>query len=213
MMYSYSEDCRSDVMENLGAMLECAVYHMEFEANRFLHLFLASGIAMEIERGNPKYTVGMSGVELAREVVYKTFGEWIEVQEYVSLDKSPEYWGMWALAYYQTGVDLTFEQLLGYVEFDTILTLYDSLHEADIEKFVDAIDVRIEYIRATKETSLARLRRLRGYSQRILAEESGVSLRMIQLYEQRQNDINKAQAETLLRLARALECTMEQLLI
>ena len=41
---------------------------------------------------------------------------------------------------------------------------------------------------------------------------SGVSLRSIQMYEQRNKDINKAQSESLYRLAKALGCTMEDLL-
>ncbi len=51
-----------------------------------------------------------------------------------------------------------------------------------------------------------------GCSQSQLAKMSGVSLRSIQMYEQRNKDINKAQAETLLRLARTLGCRMEDLL-
>jgi len=35
---------------------------------------------------------------------------------------------------------------------------------------------------------------------------------MIQLYEQRQNDINKAQAGTLLNLTKALGCEMQDLM-
>ena len=51
-----------------------------------------------------------------------------------------------------------------------------------------------------------------GYSQARLAVEAGVSLRQIQLFEQRQRDINKAQAMTILALARALNCEMEDLI-
>ena len=46
----------------------------------------------------------------------------------------------------------------------------------------------------------------------IQKEMSGVSLRSIQMYEQRNKDINKAQAESLYCLAKALGCTMEDLL-
>ena len=60
-------------------------------------------------------------------------------------------------------------------------------------------------------TTLARLRKARGLSQKELAEASGVALRMIQLYEQRQNDINKAQASSLQSLAHALGCRIEDL--
>ena len=62
------------------------------------------------------------------------------------------------------------------------------------------------------ETNFKRIRLIYGCSQRELAEMSGVSLRSIQMYEQRNKDINKAQAESLYCLAKALGCTMEDLL-
>ena len=51
-----------------------------------------------------------------------------------------------------------------------------------------------------------------GLSQSELAGQADVPVRTIQQYEQRQKDINKAQAETLLRLARALNCNVEDLM-
>ena len=45
-----------------------------------------------------------------------------------------------------------------------------------------------------------------------LAEASGVPVRTIQQYEQRQKSINKAQAEYLMMLARALHCNAEALI-
>ena len=62
------------------------------------------------------------------------------------------------------------------------------------------------------ETNLKRIRMSKGYSQKRLAEQSGVSLRSIQMYEQRQKDINKAQSDSLFRLSKVLGCTMEDLL-
>lgn len=62
------------------------------------------------------------------------------------------------------------------------------------------------------ETNLKRIRTDRGYSQKQLSGLSGVSLRSIQMYEQRNKDINKAQSDSLYRLAKALGCTMEDLL-
>ena len=49
-------------------------------------------------------------------------------------------------------------------------------------------------------------------TQKELSEASGVKLRMIQLYEQRENDINKARAGTLYDLSKALGCDMEDLM-
>lgn len=62
------------------------------------------------------------------------------------------------------------------------------------------------------ETNLKIIRMTKGYSQKQLAELSGVSLRSVQMYEQRHKDINKAQSESLHRLAKVLGCTMENLL-
>lgn len=67
-------------------------------------------------------------------------------------------------------------------------------------------------VNVNHETNLKRIRTAKGYSQKQLAELSGVSLRAIQTYEQRQKDINKAQSDSLHRLAKALDCTMENLL-
>lgn len=59
---------------------------------------------------------------------------------------------------------------------------------------------------------LQTLRRLCGYSQRILSEKSGVNLRTLQQYESRAKDINKAAGGTLFSLSRVLGCRIEDLL-
>lgn len=61
-------------------------------------------------------------------------------------------------------------------------------------------------------TNLKALRTAKGLSQSQLAELADVSLRAIQAYEQKEKDINKAQAGTLLKIARVLNCTIEDLL-
>ena len=61
-------------------------------------------------------------------------------------------------------------------------------------------------------SNLKRLRQDFNISQRQLAELSGVNFRMIQHYEQGSKDINAAAALTVYRLAKALACSMEELL-
>lgn len=56
--------------------------------------------------------------------------------------------------------------------------------------------------------NLKELREERGMSQRALAELSGVSVRMIQYYEQGTKDINKASMLTIYRLAQALNISI-----
>ena len=55
------------------------------------------------------------------------------------------------------------------------------------------------------------LRRSTGLTQAALADASNVSLRMIRAYEQGTQDLARAEAETLLRLSRALNCPVEML--
>ncbi len=88
--------------------------------------------------------------------------------------------------------------------------MYYTLHEADITKFVDVVDERIKAVYT--ETNLKRLRTVYGCSQSELAKLSGVSLRSIQMYEQRNKDINNASASTLNAIAKVLGCKIEDLL-
>lgn len=59
---------------------------------------------------------------------------------------------------------------------------------------------------------LKKIREKRGLSQSQLSELSGVSLRMIQGYEQGEKNINKASGIILYNLSRALRCRMEDLI-
>ena len=51
-----------------------------------------------------------------------------------------------------------------------------------------------------------------GYTQKELAEKSGVNLRTLQQYEIRGKDINKAASANLMALAKVLGCHMEDLM-
>ena len=104
---------------------------------------------------------------------------------------------------------MSFEQLFSAVPFLQILSLYSPWHEASEERVVQLIVDRVQD--AALETQLAQLRKNLGISQRELAHRSGVSLRSIQMYEQRNKDINKAQLTTVRNLARALGCDIEKL--
>ena len=123
--------------------------------------------------------------------------------------RSPEFWAGWAAAYFQWQSGMSFKQLFQKMPFIELVSLYPSLHEADITKVADVLESRIES--RSPETNLKRIRTAYGCSQSELARLSGVSLRSIQMYEQRRKDINKAQFDTLLRLSRVLGCRVEDL--
>ena len=124
--------------------------------------------------------------------------------------RSIEYWIGWAIAYYQWYSDRSYSEIFEVYSFEDLQNMYYPLHEADITKFVEIVDKKIkEYF---KETNLKRIRTTYGISRSELAKESGVTLRSIQMYEQRRKDINKASVETLYRLSKVLGCSVENLI-
>ena len=86
------------------------------------------------------------------------------------------------------------------------------LHEADESKFVEEAEKIINRNKANEKAKLHKIRKARGFTQKELSDASGVSLRMIQLYEQKQNDISKAQVNVVVSLAKALGCEVEDLI-
>ena len=65
---------------------------------------------------------------------------------------------------------------------------------------------------AKSESKLKTARKHRGLTQEALANESGVSLNTIRAYERKSKDLNKAQFEIVMRLAKALKCDVSELL-
>lgn len=210
-MYAYNEIYLEDGMNNMADMFDYVANDCHMELDLFMKLFIATGLAGEYSRANPKYIAGMSGRELALEVFRKSGFCQNEKAHSIRLDKTVEYWCGWVLAYYQWRMNREFSEIMQYVSMDDILHLYHPLHEASEEKVVEIIEIIVERKRQT-DTNLKQLRRLKGYSQRLLAQKSNVSLRAIQQYEQRQKDINKAQGKSLEQLANVLGCRMEDLL-
>lgn len=208
MMHAYDEIFLDDAMENLGNAMEYAVYGLGMTGQEFLDSFALSVAGRCFSRGDVRYLSGMSGIELARTVVYQEAIQ-IDMGNYeLRVDYSPEYWTGWALAYYQWYTARSFEQIASHISFLNLENLYDTLHEADVSKVVDVFDIFFE---EQGETKLAQLRMSAGLSQSELARNAQVSLRSIQMYEQRNNDIRKAQMNRLLALARALNCRVEDI--
>ena len=119
-----------------------------------------------------------------------------------TVSRSEEFWAGWALAYYQWETSMRFAEIVRYVPIKDVVALYQPYHEMDIRQFVDKMNAI--YKAAKPETNLKFLRQKAGLSQRDLADLSGVPVRTIQQYEQRQKNINKAREEYLVVLAKVL---------
>ena len=210
MIRAYNQMYLDDAMKNLGEAFDYASNCCDIELDDFMDVFITEGIAEKFGSGMPRFVSGLSGTELVHNVMEKTGYRWkiSDVQE--EYDCSPEYWCGWILAYYQWYTGMSFKNIKQHISMQELLDMYSTLHEASEDKFVEALNKRIDNKKLP--TSLQAIRKAAGYSQATLADKSGVSLRMIQQYEQRVKDINKASAESLVALSKTLGCRVEDLL-
>ena len=210
MIHAYDRVYLDKARTALGRMLDFAVYDLKYDISEFFNLFIQSGVAKRFEAGDFTVIVGMSGVELAYEVLAQSGVERKRIKPNYTISRSEEYWTGWALAYYQWETSMSFTEIVRYVPIEDMKALYAPYHEMDIRQFVDKVNA---LHKATKpETNLKLLRQNAGLSQRDLADLSAIPIRTIQQYEQRQKNINKAQAEYLVVLSKVLCCEVEDLI-
>ena len=210
MIHAYSENYLDEAMRNLGEAFDFAHAVCHLDLDSFFAMFINSGIADLFGSGHPKYVAGLSGTELAMEVMRKSGLSVDGLQAQVEYDYSPEYWVGWVLAYFQWFTKRPFKNVADCVTMQEILQLYPTLHEASEEKFVETVNriIRNKHL----PTRLQKRRKDAQLTQKELAGRSGVKLRTIQQYEMRAKNINKAAAETLQQLAQVLLCNMEDLI-
>jgi len=238
MIRSYDEILLSRASDTLGRMLDHAAYSLHRDAASMMELFISCGLASLFENGDIRVIAGMSGIELAHETLERSGMASERAVPRHTISLSPEYWCGVALARAQWRSGLRFEQLLDFFPVSAFIADYAQKRVA----FLDALPLdisdadRAEKIRAfgsqyaaeaaaaavsghgggtadaPRDTSLKTIRMKNGLSQSQLANASGVPLRTIQQYEQRQKDINKARAEYIMMLSAALNCDPASLL-
>lgn len=210
MTRAYNELYLSDAKTRLADMFDYAINDCKEEPDWFAVLFVQSGYAQQFERGNPSVVSGRSGIELAIDVLCYAYREERVQERRYSQERSPEYWAGWALAEFQWYSGRRFKDIFDSMPFSRIVSMYKVYHEMDISRFIEYAERICSEIK--RDTKLKTIRESRGLSQVELAKQSGVKLRSIQMYEQRVNDIDKAQGHTLYKLARTLGCSVEDLL-
>ena len=210
MIHAYEESYVHDAMCILGEAFEYAQNTCDIALSDFYAMLFVSHVGKQFEKGNPKYVAGRTGAELVLELLSECGLVHHEKKREVFYDYAEAYWCGWILAYYQWYSGMTFKQLSYYITVTDLINLYSSLHEASVHKFTDVMEKRIS--RQPHRSKLQKYRLLQGYTQKELAEQTGVALRMIQQYEQGAKDIKKASAITVYALANRLHCSMEDLL-
>ena len=210
MINAYDKLYLGVAQRNLGRMLDYLVNTEKYELKKAWDMFLASTVSRRFEEGDCSAIAGLSGIELAYEVLRDAQKSITNKEIMCELGRSKEYWTGWSIAYYQWKTAIRFDEINEIVSITDVCNMYTPYHEMDVEHFVDKINEL--YWDKKPLTRLKERRCLAGLSQSELSNLSQVSVRTIQQYEQRQKDINKAQAETLFKFAKLLKCDMEDLL-
>ncbi len=208
MTPGYNEIYLDDAMDTLGGAVEYAVFAAGMNGRKFIELFISTELADEFARGNAKYVSGMSGIELCRLILERCGLDLPAQTTLPHTDYPSAYWIGWILAYYQWLSGRSFSGICRKIPYETLDQLYSVLHEADPSKAADVLE---KIMTAPGETNLARLRKSKSLSQSELAKASGISVRSVQLYEQRQNDINHGTYQNLKNMAQVLGCRVEDL--
>lgn len=209
-IHAYQEMYLSKAQASLGDAFDYAINTCKIPGEDFIKFFTASSVSKRMENGEPAFLAGKSGIEIAVDVVLETTGKQLDCEPQEHMGRSREYWIGWAVCYYQWYSARSFSDIFKVLSFEDLQNMYYTLHEADITKFADIVDDKMRD--HFKETNLKRIRTIYGCTQAELSERSGVSLRSIQMYEQRNKDINKASVEALYRISKVLGCTIEDLL-
>ena len=205
MIYAYDKLYLEKAQNLFGEMFDFAVYDLGYELNDFYDLFLNSNYEKAISMGDPFVIAGLSGIELAYKITQR-----YDIKPHYSYDRSPEFWAGYSLAYYQWYTHLSFREINQFISIDKIVLMYPKYHEMDMCQFVDYLNER--YNEYHPMTNLKTKRLSCGLSQSELAKITGISVRTIQQYEQRVKAINAAKVETVMALAQAMTCSVNDIM-
>ena len=209
MTKPYDKSFLEIAMTNLGEAFCYARDFLFFDLDEFMTYFISSGVAKEFERGNPAYVFGRSGFELVLIILDKMNVKVEIVKDVNNIEHFPSYWCGYVLAYFQYMTGLSFQYIHSHISMKKIMRMYYPLHEASEDKFVDVL---LNMLKKNNVTNIQQRRHSASLSQSQLAEKADINLRTLQQYETGAKDINKASAITLYKIAKVLDCQIEDLL-
>lgn len=165
MTHAYSEMYLEDAMRTLGEAVDFALCDQGLNPAE-LTAILSNTIEMkQFERGMPRVVCGMTGDELAREIIARAGLKPAECRETYPFDRSPQYWAGWVLAYTQWVSSLGFSELLEVAPLDWIIGSYHPLLEASEDKFAQIVIDKWNKAQADKK-GLKAARKAAGLTQK-----------------------------------------------
>lgn len=164
MTHAYSEMYLEDAMRTLGEAVDFALCDQGLNPAELTAILSNAFEMKQFERGMPRVVCGMSGDELARDIIAHAGLSPVECRETYPFDRSPQYWAGWVLAYAQWMCSLCFSDLLEVAPLDWIIGSYHPLHEAPEDKFAQIVIEKWNNAQADKK-GLKAARKAAGLTQ------------------------------------------------
>ena len=192
MIPAYDETYLPDAMANLAGAFDYALNDCGLPVGLFMDFFATSEAAALFGRGTPNTCVACP----ARSWWPNHAANRLGAHSRYAASRTARRLNTRILGRMGTRIlpmdqGVRFSDILDVLSLDDIVRLYPTLHEADESRFVDVYDERAAHNRTEGDSRLHTIRVRAGLSQSGLARRSGVTLRSIQMYEQRRKDLAK----------------------
>ena len=195
----------------LAEAFDYAANECQMDIEMFMEMFEVSGYERRFEEKDPAVVLGLSGTELVCRTLQAS-GLYLNFPppQKIYGECSVQYWCGYFLVYLSFYAAKSIKSILSDISIDEFSEYVPALVRADEETRRSTLTGILSYVEAP--VRLQEIRKECGYSQRELAQISGVNLRTLQQYEVRAKDINRAASQTILALARVLGCRIEDLM-
>ena len=201
MINSY---CIKIAQDAFALMFDYSINVCQINPDRFSRYFLESDVLQRFEENDIGFLAGHSGIEFAEMIIPKRY---IKQADYKDFIRTKEYWAGYALAYFWMKSFYKIEEILNKISLREIIELYHPYHEMDLSHFY-------EFMMKTMDRNRLKIfRKKNNLSQNELSLLSNVPLKTIQKYETKERLLCKASGEILIRLSRALNCSIEDLIL
>ena len=136
MAEAYCELYVEDAQDVIPESFSFATYYLKLSLEEYVEKFLAFEYIHLIEEGNPHYLSGMSGIELAAEIVNIV----PEKRHYDYIPYGRDYWIGWIVAYYQWSRNVTYKTIFSKFSLERFIIAYPTFHEKEEEKMYEYMD-------------------------------------------------------------------------
>ncbi len=133
---AYSELYLKDAQKTIAHSFDYAVNKMNVPLEEYVKNFLAFKYLHLLEKGDPHYTSGISGIELAKEICKK------QNIKYGRLQYNPgmEYWIGWIISYYQWLRNLKYSEIIEKFPLQNFIKAYPTFHEENKKRMIEYMD-------------------------------------------------------------------------